>query len=235
MSPHGIDIYLLPVGTQDYELYCEPVDLAAGLSGLDESGWRARASRTFHRILTYIEEERHRRHEREQAQHRRTWVQRIRDRVMAWIAERVAEQRLLWRLRSVTEAVIRHPDDMTDVEVSGVIVASLKRDRLRHSVWMIVDTIAYLASLPLSVFPGPNPFSWYFSFRAIGHLLSVMGAQHGIRKAVWRHVPCPPLTELRRCGALGPVERDTLAHDVAERLDVHHMAAFVERMTSIRP
>ena len=100
---------------------------------------------------------------------------------------------------------------------------------------MAVDAVVYLAALPLSVLPGPNPFTWYASFRAIGHLLSAMGAHHGLRRTVWHYVPCAPLVDLRRCQALDPVARDTLAHNVAIRLELGHLAAFVERMTSIRP
>ena len=109
MNPHRVDIYLLPVGPQDYELYCEPIDHAAARASGVESGLRARASKAFHGILDYIENERHRRHEREESQHHRGPLQRVRDRIMAWMAERVAEQRLLWRLRSVSEAAVHQP------------------------------------------------------------------------------------------------------------------------------
>jgi len=235
MNAHRVDIYLLPIGSQAYELYCEPVDHISSMAGDRPSGWRARASRTFHGILAYVENERHRRHERERAQQGRTWYQRVRDRLMAWIAERVAEQRLLWRLRSVTEATVHHPDDVDDSRASMVVMSSLKRDGIRHLVWMVVDTCAYLASLPLSVLPGPNPLSWYFSFRAIGHLLSVAGAWRGLRRAAWSYVPCAPLADLRRCRELDPVACDALANVVARRLDLRHLAAFVERMTAIRP
>ena len=32
---------------------------------------------------------------------------------MAWVVERIAEQRLLWNLRGQTTATVAHPSDMT--------------------------------------------------------------------------------------------------------------------------
>ena len=37
----------------------------------------------------------------------------MKDRALCWIAEKIAEQRLLWRLRNEAEALPSHPDDLT--------------------------------------------------------------------------------------------------------------------------
>src|SRR5688500_18095484 len=43
------------------------------------------------------------------------------DRVFGWLAQRIAEQRLLWHLRRQTSAVAAHPQDMTFDQVLALI------------------------------------------------------------------------------------------------------------------
>lgn len=235
MNAPGIDIHLVPVGPQGYELYCEiEAQTVVHLDG-EGGGLRGRISRAFHQAVTYIENERQRRHERAQQSHRRTWFQRVRDRVMAWIAERVAEQRLLWHLRTEHAATVHHPDDLSDAQASTIVMASLRRDARRHTVWMIIDAFGFLASLPLTALPGPNLPAFYFTFRTVGHFLSAMGARHGLTRVGWSYVQSAEMTELRACAGLAAAARDALAHDVAARLNLRHLSTFVERMTAVKP
>ena len=103
-----MDIYLVPVGAERYELYCEVDDHALREGDDSRSAWRRKASALFHRMLQYLEDERRRRLASAAADPRTRW-QRLRDRVLAWLAERVAEQRLLWHLRSQTAATVAPP------------------------------------------------------------------------------------------------------------------------------
>lgn len=235
MKAPGIDIHLVPVGSQGYELYCEVERQAVVRADEHERGLGGRLSRSFHRVLTYLENERQRRHERAHQPHPQTWYQRTSDRVMAWIAERVAEQRLLWHLRTESSATLHHPDDLTDAEASAIVLASLRRDGRRHLFWMCVNACGFLVFLPLSLIPGPNLPTYYFSFRMIGHFLSALGARNGRRRVIWRYAPSAEMTALRACATLEPEARDSLAHDVAGRLNLRHLATFVERLTAVKP
>lgn len=235
MKPPGIDIHLVPVGSQGYELYCEVERQTTVRADDRPGGFGDRLSRSFHRVLIYIENDRQRRHERAHQPRPQTWFQRARDRVMAWIAERVAEQRLLWHLRTESSATMHHPDDLTDAQARAIATASLSRDARRHFVWMIIDACGFLAFLPLSLIPGPNLPTYYFSFRMIGHFLSALGARNGLRRVAWSYVPSAEMTELRACAALEPAARDALAHDVAKRLNLRHLATFVERLSAVKP
>ena len=42
----------------------------------------------------------------------RTWTERMKDRALCWIAEKIAEQRLLWRLRNESDLMLHYPDDI---------------------------------------------------------------------------------------------------------------------------
>ena len=70
----------------------------------------------------------------------RGWAGRLQERTLAWVAERIAEQRLLWNLRKQTTAVAVHPQDMTFDQVMVLIRRMLQRDYERHRLWLVVDT-----------------------------------------------------------------------------------------------
>lgn len=235
-----MDVYLVPVGPDGYELYCEPhPDLAdasageaasAGVERGELAAWRRKLSTGFRRVLTYLEQERERRAARRARRYRGTPIQRMRDRVVAWLAERVAEQRLLWRLRSADTAVARYPDDMTGDEARAVVQRSLQRDGARHRNWLVFDAIGCAVAVPVSFVPGPNLLLYYFIFRLVGHYLSWRGARHGLDAVVWRFAACAPLADLRRLPSLPKTERAALAHGVAERLGLEHIDTFADRM-----
>ena len=142
MNAPGIDIHLVPVGPQGYELYCEVEPQAAEQRDGQSAGLLGKLSNGFHRAVAYVENERQRRHERAHEAGRRTWSQRLRDRTMAWIAERVAEQRLLWHLRTQQAARVHHADDLTDGQASAIVMTTLRRDARRHLMWAIIDACA---------------------------------------------------------------------------------------------
>jgi hypothetical protein len=238
-----MDVFLVPAGPDGHELYCEPHHDAAPIPGerpgwrarLSWSFWRARVTRTFRIVLTYLEQERERRAARRAARHRGTLLQRVRDRVVAWMAERVAEQRLLWRLRSAGAAVAHYPDDLSAEEASAIVRRSLQRDGARHRNWLLFDATGCAVTAPLSFVPGPNILLYFFIFRATGHYLSWTGARHGTSVVRWTCQPCPPLTELRRLTSMPLTERAALASAVASRLGLEHIDTFAERMALVRP
>jgi hypothetical protein len=240
-----MDVYLVPVGPDGYELYCEPhegtVTDAADRQLEPEASrswawswyprWRSKMSRTFRMVLAYLDQERDRRAARRAARHRGTWLQRLRDRLTAWLAERVAEQRLLWRLRGVSGATAHFPDDCTSQQAAEIVRHSLRRDGARHGRWLAANTVGFCIAAPLSFVPGPNVILYYFIFRVVGHYLSWTGARQGTAGVRWAYQSCPPLTDLRRLPALPLTERAALAHAVAERLGLERIDTFAERMS----
>jgi hypothetical protein len=230
-----MDIFLVPAGRNHYGLYCEVEDRRPAGPGESRPGWRAALSRRFHRVLASLEAERRERLIKATTAERRTIVQRIRDLLLGWVAERVAEQRLLWFLRSERAATAHHPADMPADDAERWVRNELRRDSRRHLIWMLVDAGVYAASLPLTPIPGPNVLALYFSFRAIGHFLSWGGARNGLRHVRWAYAASGPLAELRRLPSLKPAERAALARDVSSRLHLRHLDRFVARMTLAGP
>ncbi|MSO83090.1 MAG: hypothetical protein EXQ53_07315 [Acidobacteria bacterium] len=229
-----MDVYVIPMGRDRYELYCEPsAEGDADEASAPGSGVIGSLRHRFG-VMLHAAEERQRRH-RDGAAASGADVNAgpsttVQDRMFGWIAQRIVEQRLLWNLRRQTSVVAAHPQDMTFDQVLTLIRRTLRRDYERHRVWLVVNTLGLIASGPLTVVPGPNVLAYYFAFRVVGHWLSMRGAAQGLHRVSWSGRPCPPLTELREVAMLEPPARDARIHDVAARLRLQHLSTFFERV-----
>lgn len=228
-----MDVFVIPVGADRYELYCEqPV---AGDEPIEPEtrGWIGRLRHKFGSLVRAAEQHQHHRPSHDSS---RSLVGRIQDRAMAWAAERIAEQRLLWNLRGVSAATAAHPADMTFDQVHALIRETLQRDRDRHAKWMFIDGLLFVITFiglgPLFILiPGiANLPALYFGFRTVGHFLSMRGSAHGLSGVTWSGRSCPPLGELRELRALDPQERETRLLDIATRLRLEQLPKFFERV-----
>jgi hypothetical protein len=225
-----MDVFVIPIGRERYELYCEPSG-ETPTADTSAAGLIGRLRRKFNELV-HAAEEWHRRDQPEAE----GFLGRLKDRLMSWAAQRIVEQRLLWNLRNHTEVVVAHPQDMTFDQVLALIRADLQGDYDRHRRWMIIDGVLFVLTF---VFLGPffllvpgiaNIPALYFGFRAIGHWLSMHGAAQGLHRVSWSGRSCPPLGELRDVAFLEPPARDARIHDVAARLRLPHLSTFFERV-----
>jgi hypothetical protein len=229
-----MDVYLLPVGAERYELYCE--DDASDetlVSDVQPSGRFAAVWEKFKAALAQVEQERQsgvpRVHEGS-----RSFTERMKDRAMCWVAEKIAEQRLLWRLRKETSVQLFYPDDMTDDQGVAKTRAMLQREADRHLKWTIIDGTLFVVAGALFWLPGPNVLAYYFGFRLVGHYLSRRGAKNGLDNVEWHACATSQLSRLRRAIALAAHEREQQVHEVATELRLQHLATFFER-TAVDP
>lgn len=224
-----MDVFLIPMGGNRYELYCEPsTEIDDTADTLPSGGVFGRLRQRFVEVLRAAEERQHRFGSSSDSS--RNWFGRIQDRALGWMAQRIAEQRLLWNLRRETSVVAVHPGDMPFDDVLALIRRMLQRDYERHRLWLAIDTVGLVASGPLALVPGPNVLAYYFAFRVVGHWLSMRGATQGLHRAVWSGRPCPPLAELRDAVLLERTARDARVDDIAARLRLRHLTTFVERV-----
>jgi hypothetical protein len=150
-------------------------------------------------------------------------------RLMRWVAESIAEQRLLWHLRGQTEACLYYPDDLDEARGAAELRSQLRRDFDKHRFWLTIDALLFIASGLFALVPGPNVLAYYFAFRVVGHYFSLRGARQGLNAVVWRYEKSAPLAELRRAIELAPDVRERHVHEVAHRLRLEHLASFFER------
>lgn len=222
-----MDVYLIPTTTAGhYELYYEAPDDQPEDDESAGTGIIARMRRRFADTLREAEEWRHRRHD--QNPEPTGFFSRLRRRVMGFVIERIAEQRLLWHLRKAPEVCARIPADMSEAEAERIIRAMLKKDADHHLKWLLIDLALLLLSAPLIVVPGPNIPGFYFTFQVVGHFLSWRGAKQGLAKVKWTFKPSEDLAELRQVMTLAPSQRHARFRQLAERLRLEHLATFCE-------
>ena len=224
-----MDVFVIPVGSDRYELYYEQqIEETEPDAEPASTGIIARFQRRFSELLREAEE--HGDEEKDQAA--ASWTQRMQDRMMAWIARRVAEQRLLWNLRNQERAGAVHPSDTNFDVVLPHIQRALQRDFERHRFWLVVDTIGLIVSGALAILPGPNLIAYYFLFRVGGHWLSMRGASQGRRRVQWESRPCEALNGLRDALQMSRRDRYSRVQQIASTLHLRHLPTFFERVTA---
>jgi hypothetical protein len=216
-------VFLVPLGGQRHELYCErhntgPEEAPSG------TGWFSGLREKFSVMLKQAEE-----NDETAPESAGLWA-RMQGRMMAWVAERVAEQRLLWNLRGREAAVVTHADDMPFDQVMEIVRQALRADHRRHTRWLVVDTLLLVGSGVFFFIPGPNLIGYFFAFRVVGHWLSMRGAAHGRDKTSWSGRPSAAMTALRAAVARPAHERSRAIEPLARELDLHRLTVFVDRM-----
>jgi hypothetical protein len=154
---------------------------------------------------------------------------RVKARTLRYVAESIAEQRLLWHLRRQTAACLFFPDDLEEGQAMALFQRHLRRDFEKHRFWLVIDSLGFVASGVLFFVPGPNLVAYYFGFRMVGHYFSVRGARQGLDGVRWTTERSAPLSELRRAIDLDCDERDRRVHAVAATLKLEHLFKFFQR------
>jgi hypothetical protein len=223
-----MEVFVIPIGRDRYELYCETTGEPEG----EEAGPAPTTivGKLRHRFTVMLRAAEDRQRSGAQPVQAEGFLGRVQDRIVAWVAERIVEQRLLWNLRRQTAVQAAHPSDMSFEQVMTLIRRMLQRDYERHRRWLVIDSVGLIGSAILMPVPGPNIIAYYFAFRVVGHWLSTRGAIQGRDRIVWTGRACPPLSELRDADTLEPTVRDARIHDVAARLRLQHLSTFFERV-----
>lgn len=225
-----MDVYLVPADAQRYELYCEVPDEPHEPADGQPAGFFRRLKQRFSAMLLEAERERRQTPAERAERGHQNWVTRTKARTMRWVAESIAEQRLLWHLRSQEEACLFYPDDLAEPEATEILRRQLRRDFEKHRFWLIIDSLGFIASGLLFLVPGPNVVAYYFAFRMVGHFFSLRGARQGLSMVRWTSQGSTPLSELRRVIGLDTEERERRVHDVAHALNLEHLVKFFERI-----
>jgi hypothetical protein len=222
-----VDVFLVPVGSERYELYCEELDDPEEGEGTEPPGFIRRTVLRIRHQLAEAERERERAHPHAEAE--TGFFTRMKARTMRWAAEWIAEQRLLWQLRGRDAACLVHPDDMPEAQARELLKRSLQRDWERHRFWLVIDSIGLIGSAALILVPGPNFLGYYFLVRTVGHYLSLRGARQGLTCVTWAVRPDADLAALRAMVDEAPDDRENRVREIADRLKLERFARFFQR------
>jgi hypothetical protein len=223
-----VDVFLVPVATDRYELYCEePDDPEEAADGDAPPGF---FRRMIHRVRQTLAEAERARHRAPHPDDAPVGVfGRLKARTMRWAAEWVAEQRLLWQLRGKEAVSLVYPDDITEAQARQLLKRSLQRDWERHRFWLAIDSVGLVGSAALILVPGPNVLGYYFLVRTAGHYLSLRGARQGLQVVEWSVRQNPELAALREMCNQSPELREDRVRAIAHTLRLEHFANFFQR------
>jgi len=226
-----MEVFLIPVGSDRYELYCEVPDEEPVDAREAPRGFFKRMLRRFRDALAEAERERHRAYQPSNDDtHEITWYQRVKRATLRRVAESIAEQRLLWHLRRQQQAVTWYPVDVAPEAALRTLRTALGADFDHHRRWLAIDGILFVLSAILVVLPGPNVAAYYLAFRVVGHYLSMRGARQGLDCVKWDLRASDPLAELRPLVALEPELREARVSEIAERLRLERLVTFFDRL-----
>jgi hypothetical protein len=226
-----MDVFLIPIGSDRYELYCEVPDEDPTGGGEAPRGVFKRLLHRFGEALAEAERERRRGHPPAADDGGRpTLYQRVKRATLRRIAETIAEQRLLWHLRRQDAAVAWYPSDLSEDAALRVLRVSLGADYDHHRRWLAIDGILFVLSSALVLVPGPNVVAYYLAFRLVGHYLSMRGARQGLDGVRWDLRASDALAELRPLITLEPQTREARVVAIAERLRLERLVTFFDRL-----
>ena len=123
------------------------------------------------------------------------------------------DEHLLRQLRHVQSLAIDHPARITPAEVNSLWSNLMTRRFRTHRNWMLVDATLAVPAVLLALLPGPNLVGYWLVYRAMVHLLALLGARSGRTIAV----KFVPHVELDLCVTSEDVERIT---QLAEHLEI---------------
>ena len=220
-----MDVYLVPISRDSFECYYEaPEDEAR--EPVEGQGFFGRVTARFQAQLREAEAARH----QAAPEVPKTLLGRLHQRSLRWIAERIAEQRLLWHLRSAAAATLFIATDLETVAAEQMMRVAMTRDADRHLKLLILHSLRLILAVPIALVPGPNVLGYLFTFTVVGHFLSWRGARHGVAGVRWEVKCSDELATLRGAVTMAEPARHRAIRDVANRLHMPRMVKWVERM-----
>jgi hypothetical protein len=144
-----------------------------------------------------------------------------------WLQRRIhPDESLFVALRRASTIAIYHGMSLSSDEAFDRWFLYLKSRRRRHIPWLIFNAVLSPMALLLALLPGPNVIGYWFAYRAVRHLLILLG----IRRVLERRVKliAYPRQDLDPSGAL--IDDEWLTQ-VASRynLDVKGVREYVAR------
>jgi len=227
-----MEVFLVPSGENNHDLYCE---LSESDQSLEPAGAFGRIRR---RIREFLAAEQKEMNDRDCGSVALSdgadgWMVRMRSGLVREITEWVAGQRLLWRLRYQDAVVLVYPHSLKPDRAMSIVRSTLQRDVDHHRFWMVVDCFGVLVFGPLFFFvPGPNLISWYFAVKVTGHWLAFRGARRGVSGVKWSTQSSEALSALRQALMLPPSDRRLRLRELSKELHLDQLAVFLERTTT---
>lgn len=102
-------------------------------------------------------------------------------RAWEWLQRRTApDEAMLRALRNVEAVHLYHPATMEASEALDNWTDYLRSRARRHTLWLILNALITPLTVLLAPLPGPNIIGYWFLYRAICHLLALLGVRRAL-------------------------------------------------------
>ena len=98
-----------------------------------------------------------------------------------WLQRRIhPDEGLLAALLRAPTIDVHHRSSLPAAEAQALWHAYLRRRVRRHLPWLVFDAVLAPLSLALALLPGPNVIGYWFAYRAVRHLLILLGIRRAL-------------------------------------------------------
>ena len=164
-SGRAVKVYLLRIEGERCLFYSESVEASNAAAGQSEGvrGWIESRYRSLQNALSAAESG-------IGLHMRRAW---------RWLHKRTPlDEALLRSLRAASSIELFYPSITAEETARAQWVDYLARRWRRHVFWFIGNLLIVPATVLLTPVPGPNIIGYWFAYRAICHLLALLGVRH---------------------------------------------------------
>jgi hypothetical protein len=145
-------------------------------------------------------------------------------RAWEWLQRRASPDEMMLRaLRNAEVIHLYHPSRL-DAEGARNLWTNYLKGRARHHMpWLVLNALVTPLTLLLAPIPGPNIIGYWFLYRAVCHLLALLGVRRALHEAtVTEFIPSSALDELAGAG------NEEGLKGLAERLELKNLESFLK-------
>lgn len=146
-------------------------------------------------------------------------------RAWEWLQRRAGpDESLLRSLRNAEIIHLYYPSRLEAGEALSLWTNYLKGRSRHHTLWLVLNALVTPLTVLLAPIPGPNIIGYWFLYRAVCHLLAVLGVRRALSEQIeTEFLPSGVLDELLEAGCEGRLSI------LAERLDLKSLEDFMKR------
>jgi hypothetical protein len=138
-------------------------------------------------------------------------------------------ERVLKAIACSRELVVHHAPELGEAEASAELKSIMRKQRIKHTFWLVLDALFAPATLLLAPIPGPNVIGYYPCLRAYSHWRALRGTASALGSMPVQFKSLPDLSGLEENLQTPRFDRD-MVRNVMERLKVRGLDQFLERM-----
>jgi hypothetical protein len=138
-------------------------------------------------------------------------------------------ERILRAMASANRFAVHHGVFPANGEARAQFHATLRRQRIKHTVWFALDLVMIVPAILLSPIPGPNLVLYYPMLRLFSHYRAIRGVKAAVASIDMELQETAGVDDLESTLRSSGANRSAI-RAAAERLNIDGLGPFLERM-----